>query len=891
MEGNREMKDMPAETKFSKSEEQIMLLNNEIKRLQKSERMLKVLLENSPVMVWSLDENRCFSFSDGRWLWNIGLKPEEVVGMSILELYKVYPDIVECIQKTYTGEPQSWIQKVDGKTYDAYTFPVFDEKGRVISVIGVSINVTNKRQVQKKLIEAKKAMEMSEEQLSTAFQMNPDIIFITRPDFTYVKVNNAFLQKTGRREEEVIGKTIGQCGLRIGTEKFVHFLDELLRVGEISNMEAQLEYDNGNMEYSLISTRIISVRGEKYYMFFVRDITERKRGEDQIRKSEDRFRRAATNLPIAMSYADRNLNILFTNNRFTDLFGYSIEDIPSVYVWFDKVYPNEKYRKELLEPYLDKYNNYLLGNSNGKDYSVSTIVCKDGNEKEIITETFTDGEFVYATFTDITERKRMEDHLKQSEERFRRAATNIQVALFYADLEGNILFLNNKFVELFGYTQDEIPTFTKWQEMTTPDELLRNKVQESFQEFLSEDNRAELMAAIEKTVGTGDIQLTEFKLQDRDRKEYYEVRIVPCGESEVLVICRNITDRKYMEEQLMHMSMYDSLTQLYNRTFFEKHLALAESKDSGSKGMIVCDVDGLKVINDTLGHSVGDTILQAVADLLKNIFGQKDVISRIGGDEFAIIISTGSENELAALSQQIRRHIDYYNTKNPTVSISMSIGYALGKETPVDLSALFKEADNNMYREKLHQSKSARSAIVQALMKVLEARDYLTEGHGERLQNMIQAFANELELSEANTADLRLFAHFHDIGKVGIPDSILLKAGRLTEEEWAVMRRHSEIGHSIAKSAQDLIPIADWILMHHEWWNGDGYPLGLKGEEIPLECRMLSILDAFDAMMSDRPYRKGMSREAAVSELSRCAGVQFDPGLVEKFIAMLYDEG
>ena len=200
---------------------------------------------------------------------------------------------------------------------------------------------------------------------------------------------------------------------------------------------------------------------------------------------------------------------------------------------------------------------------------------------------------------------------------------------------------------------------------------------------------------------------------------------------------------------------------------------------------------------------------------------------------------------------------------------------------------LFQRADNNMYREKLHRRQSTRSAIVQTVMKLLEARDYITEGHAERLQAIVARIGASLSFSAERISDLRLFAQFHDIGKVGIPDSILLKPGPLTPEEKTEMQRHSEIGHRIAQSAPDLVPIADWVLKHHEWWNGQGYPLGLHGEEIPLECRILALADAYDAMTSERPYRYPLSHTEAVEEILNCAGTQFDPDLSIQF-ANLY---
>ena len=157
----------------------------------------------------------------------------------------------------------------------------------------------------------------------------------------------------------------------------------------------------------------------------------------------------------------------------------------------------------------------------------------------------------------------------------------------------------------------------------------------------------------------------------------------------------------------------------------------------------------------------------------------------------------------------------------------------------------------------------------------------------DRMQALLESFARQMGLPKNRYADLRLFAHFHDIGKVGIPDSILFKSGPLDAEEWTIMKQHCEIGHRIAMSTPDLAPIANWILKHQEWWNGKGYPIGLKREAIPLECRLLSIADAFDAMTNDRPYRKAVTASVALAELRRCSGTQFDPFLVEKFVEMI----
>ncbi|NLI11746.1 MAG: diguanylate cyclase, partial [Peptococcaceae bacterium] len=351
-------------------------------------------------------------------------------------------------------------------------------------------------------------------------------------------------------------------------------------------------------------------------------------------------------------------------------------------------------------------------------------------------------------------------------------------------------------------------------------------------------------------------------------------------------VIMDISERKQMEERLKTLSLRDSLTGLYNRSYFENEIERLESGGFNKVSVIICDVDGLKIINDSFGHGSGDALLIAAADVLRSSLRDSDIIARIGGDEFAVILPNCGHTAAQRAFNRILKAVENYNAANPALPLSLSAGFATTND-PLGLGDLYREADNNMYREKLHQSKSTRSAVVQTLVKAMEARDYNTEGHAERLLVLVSSLGKAEGFPKQRLDDLSLLAKFHDIGKVGIPDSILFKPGDLTHLELIEMQRHCEIGHRIAQSAPELALIADWILKHHEWWNGEGYPLGLKGEEIPLECRILSIADAYDAMTSDRPYRKALSQPEAVAELNRCAGTQFDPKLVQKFIKIL----
>jgi diguanylate cyclase (GGDEF)-like protein len=387
----------------------------------------------------------------------------------------------------------------------------------------------------------------------------------------------------------------------------------------------------------------------------------------------------------------------------------------------------------------------------------------------------------------------------------------------------------------------------------------------------------------ERALLTAEVQDFDFQIPVAGGPREYEARVTISGVGDILVIVRDITERKQMERRLNYMSLHDPLTGLFNRAYFEQEM---KRHDGGrqSLGIIICDVDGLKLVNDTLGHEKGDALLIAAARMIKGAFRGGDMVARIGGDEFGVLLPNSDREVMKNAAGRIRAAIEKYNAAmGPDSPLSVSIGLAFSEDA-ANTTWLYKEADNSMHREKLHRSQSARSSIVQALMKALSERDFITEGHADRLQDIVVNVARDLGMSERKITDLRLLARFHDIGKVGIPDSILFKPCSLTMEEFNEMKRHTEIGHRIAESAADLIPIADWILKHHEWWDGGGYPLGLKGDDIPVECRILSIADAYDAMTSDRPYRSALDHGAAVREIVRCSGSQFDPELVPVFI-------
>lgn len=346
-------------------------------------------------------------------------------------------------------------------------------------------------------------------------------------------------------------------------------------------------------------------------------------------------------------------------------------------------------------------------------------------------------------------------------------------------------------------------------------------------------------------------------------------------------------ERKQSEEQLKYLSLHDQLTGLYNRTFFEEELNRLSVGREYPVSIISADLDDLKLFNDTMGHEKGDQLLIAAAGVLKMSLRGSDTLARVGGDEFAAILPRADSKTAESIATRIRENASRYNREHADLPLSLSLGMATTQAEEIEIKDLYKQADDLMYRDKLSRSTRACNKTVQALLVILAERAFITEGHAQRLEELCLKVGEKMNLSSSRLSDLALLSQVHDLGKVGIPDQILFKESSLTEEEWITMRQHSEKGFRIALSSTDLAGVADLILKHHERWDGSGYPLGLKGEETPLECRILAVVDAYDAMTNDRPYQKAGNKKTAVEELKRCSGSQFDPEIVDIFISII----
>jgi diguanylate cyclase (GGDEF)-like protein/PAS domain S-box-containing protein len=358
------------------------------------------------------------------------------------------------------------------------------------------------------------------------------------------------------------------------------------------------------------------------------------------------------------------------------------------------------------------------------------------------------------------------------------------------------------------------------------------------------------------------------------------------GEVEALEgIVVDITESKRQLSQIQHMNDHDFLTGLYSRKYFEESRRRLDAEGNFPLSIIIADINGIRMLNNAFGYEQVDRVIAQVANVLQRCCREGDILARTGGDEFGILLPHTDQEESYRLVQQMKRACEsaVFLSLGQSVQISLSLGCGTKTAHEDSIDSVEREAEENLHKNKILEQKSYHNAMLTSIMATMNLRSQETESHAQRLVALSRKIGSNLALPQKSLDDLQLFAMLHDIGKIGIDDRILNKPGKLSEEEWVIMKKHPEIGYRIAISLPELSSVAEYILTHHERWDGKGYPKGLMGEEIPLLSRILAVADAYDAMTEERVYRNKRSKEEAVEEIMNNSGTQFDPAIVEIF--------
>jgi len=277
-------------------------------------------------------------------------------------------------------------------------------------------------------------------------------------------------------------------------------------------------------------------------------------------------------------------------------------------------------------------------------------------------------------------------------------------------------------------------------------------------------------------------------------------------------------------------------------------------------------------------------MLQKAANILRKSCRHEDIKARWGGDEFVLFLMQVPEEEIKSVCERIRNYCN--ETRVRDVPLTMALGFSIKSSVNQDIEEVLKEAEDSMYQQKLAESWSTRNLVLSTLLKTLGEKSYETREHVQRMEQIAIRIGEKVGLSDTELSRLKLLTTLHDIGKINIPEDILVKKGPLDEKEWKLIKKHPETGYRIARATEEFAHVAEDILCHHERWDGTGYPQGLKETEIPLLARIVSIADAYEVMSNGRPYKEPLSREEIIAEIKRCAGSQFDPDLVELFLSI-----
>lgn len=346
--------------------------------------------------------------------------------------------------------------------------------------------------------------------------------------------------------------------------------------------------------------------------------------------------------------------------------------------------------------------------------------------------------------------------------------------------------------------------------------------------------------------------------------------------------------RHQADNTIRYLSFHDQLTGLYNRYYLEEEMDRLDTERQLPLSMIMADLNGLKLINDTYGHQKGDQMLKAAARILSKSCREGDIIARWGGDEFIIFLSRTPVEKAWAISKRIA--VNCRNIFTEELPLSIALGVASKTDQSVKLTETLREAEDHMYKQKLIESRSTKNAVLQALLKTLAEKSFETEEHTRRMKEVGHKIGSRMNLSDTELQRLELLITLHDIGKINIAEEILTKKGELATQEWDAIKRHPEIGYRIAVATEDFAHVAEDILSHHEHWDGSGYPRGLKGDQIPVLARITTIADAYEVMSNGRPYKRAMSRAEIITELQDCSGSHFDPQIAAIFTSILVGE-
>ncbi|MFH5881887.1 HD domain-containing phosphohydrolase [Liberiplasma polymorphum] len=689
----------------------------------------------------------------------------------------------------------------------------------------------------------------------------------------FLDCNKKLCDITGYSYEELMNMD----GLLLITPEQRDFIASQIESGYELPYETQGLRKNGEIYPARIESRNISYRGKQVLVTEYRDITELKKQEGKLKESENQYRLLTEKMQLGLSLneiiCDENekpidFRFISVNAAWEQVMGVKKEVVLGKRVM--EVFPHtehywiEKFGQVALTGESMSYENYSKDLE--RHFSFSIYSPKKGQFAVVI--------------EDVSERVQSQQKINQYLERYRLVSAISNTGVWEYNLEKNYLWGSPEYFSMLGRNQKDYPMKPNniketWYDLIHPDDI--HEASAHFSDYLKEKPNKLYENFFRLKVANGDYRW----IWSRGSFIYDEK-----GNATNAVIGTHIdiTDQKHYEDNIIYASKHDFLTGLPNRRYFDEKIKELDKPVNYPLLIAMIDLDGLKLINDTYGHKIGDQSIIKTAGLLKDCFADSAFIARVGGDEFLMISPKTTMESFKQKREALYNKMK--DTKIKNIQLSLSLGVEVKINASKDIDHVIMNAENNMYANKVLHGQSSRSQTIKSIFETLKEKHEEERNHSDQVGQYCALMGEKMRLSDSEKLELEFAGRMHDIGKITIPDHILKKPGKLTDDEWIIMKSHTTNGYQILRSADHYSRLADYALTHHERIDGKGYPQGLKGDAIPLFSRIISICDAYEAMTADRPYRKAMTHKEAIDEIVRYSGTQFDPQLVEVFISL-----
>ena len=741
-----------------------------------------------------------------------------------------------------------------------------------VIIIGLIINNLYINQLRRKELESKKNYQNLFNHMNEGFALH-EIICNEKGvpvDYRFLEVNPAFEALTGLQAEHIEDRTVKE--VLPNTEQ--SWID---KYGEVALHNKSFTFEDYSKELNKYFRVSSFSPNLNQFVTIITDITEHVQFQEKIEFERNLLE---TILEDAMSgYWNWNLikKEKYLSPSFKAMFGYEDHELQnSPQTWRKLIF------EEDIPLVLDCYRKHVDSHGAIPYYYEARYKHKNGSTVWIICSGRVvewDGDTavrMVGCHINVTKLKKLEAELYAERNLFKTTLHSLGDGVISTDKNGNVDLMNAVAEQLTGWMNKDakgLPFETVFRLVNEyTGKQFPNPVKRVFEtaEIIELANHTML---IKKSGDSIPIEDSAAPIKDEQGNI-----------TGVVLVFRDFTDKKEKQEKIRYLSHHDQLTTLFNRHFFEEQLSLLDIEDNLPFTIVMADVNGLKLTNDAFGHKAGDQLLTTVATILKKECRSTDIVARVGGDEFVILLPRTTSCETEKMINRVHSSINKETNEN--VIISVSFGWETKVTPEQSIHEILSKAEEHMYRKKLVESQSMRNQTIKVIMHTLHETNMRERVHSEKVSQISRTIGEAMKLDSDTLKELEIAALMHDIGKIAISPEVLNKAGKLTDTEYEDLKRHSEIGYHILKSVDVYTNLADYVLSHHERWDGTGYPRGLAGETIPLVGRIIAVADAFEAMIGDRPYRSSMNPIEALEEIKRCSGTQYDPNIVEIFCSM-----